>query len=83
MSTCKDEHNAKVKFIAAMSNKYDYAAYRQFCLDNNYEVMSFVSYALLIEPPVPRTFPQPARFTPPDAAVAPKPCGGCGGGIIR
>lgn len=58
--TIQEEHDAKVAWLEdPNNNKYDYAAYKEFCLANNFEVMPFSVYALTIEPPV-RT-PVPSR----------------------
>lgn len=69
-----DENAIKLQFIASMPDKYNYGAYRDFCVANNYELMNFVTYALMIEPVIPREYP----------AVTPRGnCGGCPGGAIR
>lgn len=50
--TLLEEHEAKLAWLET-NDKYNYSAYRQFCLDNSFEVMSFVTYALMVEPPKP------------------------------
>lgn len=81
-----NESEAKQAFIASMANKYDYAAYRDFCISNNYEVMSFYVYALTIEPSTETVSVSlhASPVTPADIDVAhkvPMPC--CGGGEVR
>jgi hypothetical protein len=53
------EHEAKLAFIERMKNKYDYLAFKQFCIESGFEVMSFPIYAGLIEPSVPSTINNP------------------------
>jgi len=89
--SCLDEHNSKVDFIASMSNKYDYVAYRDFCITRGYEVMSFAAYALLIEPPRPPS-ESTAVLSAPDPTLTKReviisvpseqPCNICGGGKV-
>ena len=63
--TIQEEHEAKVAWINdPNNNKYDYAAYKKFCEDNNFELMSFNVYSLTIDPPkMPTVFTkdQPSR----------------------
>lgn len=48
--TLEDQDQAKSDFINNMVNKYNYLDYKNFCLENGFEVMPFHVYALLIEP---------------------------------
>ena len=75
--TVMEEHNAKVAFIDSMPNKYDYAIYKQFCIDSGFELITFIQYASYIEPYVPSN---PSKVT---TSVAAKKTGCCGGGEIR
>jgi hypothetical protein len=70
-----EEHNAKVAFIDSMLNKYDYAVYKQFCIDNGFELMTFIQYASYIEPYVPSD--------PKAVPVVARRSGCCGGGEAR
>lgn len=72
--TAQEEHEAKVAFIENMPNKYDYAVYKQFCIDNKFELMTFIQYASYIEPYIPRVQ---------EAPVQQKRTGCCGGGEVR
>jgi hypothetical protein len=51
--TVQEEHIVKLKFIEEMPDRYDYSSYRKFCLDNDFELMSFPVYAHLIESDIP------------------------------
>jgi hypothetical protein len=73
--TVREEHNAKVAFINSMPNKYDYAVYKQFCIDNDFEVMTFIQYAAYIEPYIPSV--------PKTLQVKTREPGCCGGGEVR
>jgi len=74
--TIVEEDDIKQKFIAGMPNKYDYAAYKQFCIDNNLWLMSFIQYASLIEPY------EPPEVTEKNTSLGTaKSC--CGGGNVK
>lgn len=72
--TIQEEDILKKNFILQMNNKYDYILFKQFCLDNSFEVTPFVIYAGIVEPMVP---PNGEIIT-----SSPKPCGTCGGGKV-
>jgi len=75
--TVQEEDLLKREFISNMVNKFDYAEYKAFCLNNNLWLMSFVAYASLIEPALPVEVEQY------NTTSVKADCGGCGGGTIR
>ncbi len=47
--TSQQEHEVKVAFISNMPNKYDYLSFKEFCISNSFEVMTFLQYASYID----------------------------------
>jgi len=71
-----EEHKLKIQFIENMPNKYDYLVYKNFCINNNLELMAFSTYAELIEPSVTSII----GYKEPTEQIRPQPC--CGGGKV-
>lgn len=77
-----DENLIKAEFISNMLNKYDYLAFKDFCINNGYTVPSFHVFALMVEPPVTDN-----AVSVGDVVVKPavytSNCSSCGGGIVK